>query len=240
MEICTVTLGKDWIAGWSCVKNNGVSTKEVITTAFKFQFPLTCIVLFIWVICPVGWRVQSPQWLFIGGEFWEQCHSAAPCQVPNLLLLRWRAGTRQRLSCGRSVNFREGRPIKCWDFFPYFYQEIIPWTGSEINQSHIINGSRCSDLDDQKYFLQMCILFSCITGLCLWEGVFFFSYYKIEKGELLPSKYWIYRPESFKSQREKLSALTRKSFMKRLALASQKQYFLPQNLDLHLLPPDTS
>ena len=30
----------------------------------------------------------------------------------------------------------------------------------------------------------------------------------------MPSKYWIYRPESFKSQREKLSALTRKLLLK--------------------------
>jgi hypothetical protein len=178
MEICTVTLGKDWIAGWSCVKNNGVSTKEVITTAFKFQFPLTCIVLFIWVICPVGWRVQSPQWLFIGGEFWEQCHSAAPCQVPNLLLLRWRAGTRRRLSCGQSVNFREGRPIKCWDFFPYFYQEIIPWTGSEINQSHIV---------DALTLMIKNISFRCVSYfpallVCACERVYFFFILYNRKG----------------------------------------------------------
>ena len=176
MEICTITLGKGWIAEWSCVKNNGVSAKEVITTPFKFQVPLTCIVLFIWVVCPVGWRVQSPQWL------WEQCHSAAPCQVPNLLLLCWRAGTRRQLSCGQSVNFREGRPIKCWDFSPYFYQEIIPWTGSEINQSHIISESRCSDLGDQKYFLRIRMVFSCVTGLCLWEGVFYFFILYNRKG----------------------------------------------------------
>lgn len=153
MEICTITLDKDRITEWSYTKNNVIYTEEVITTPFKFLLLLTRIVLFILIICPVHWRVWTPQWLFMGWEFWEQCHSAAQCQVPNLLLLQWRAGTRWRFSCGQSVNFRGSGPIKCWIFFPHFYREIIPKAANEISRSYIINASRCLDLGNQTSFL---------------------------------------------------------------------------------------
>lgn len=144
---------------------------------FKFQVPLSralCFSFESFVLLVEGSRAHN-------GSLLEKSSGSSATRLhrtrsrrPYSFFAGGGCGTRRRLSCGQSVNFREGRPIKFWDFFAYFYQEIIPWTGSEISQSDIINGSRCSDLGDQKYFLQIRILFSCITGLCLWEVYFFF------------------------------------------------------------------
>jgi hypothetical protein len=52
-----------------------------------------------------------------------------------------------------SVNFRDSRPNKCWDFFCHFNQERIPQTRNEITQNCVIHTNGCSDLGNEKHFL---------------------------------------------------------------------------------------
>lgn len=136
MEICVITLGKDWITGSSYMKNTWSTLRKWLPlhSSFWFHSHALCFSFWSFVLYAEGCRPHNGSLLDeSSGSSATRLHSARSWTCSSFGRgLAHANGFHERnlLTSGKSA-------YQVLRLFPHFFQEIIPQTGSEISQWYI-------------------------------------------------------------------------------------------------------